>query len=103
MFYVMYSGGIPVSASSAVEWPQTCSVYVVFVLLCIISHLVCCFVLLNQYWGIVTVPGFPLVGQTSDNLGGLQFFCFNNLILGIVTVPGFPRVNTPQTTTPLTM
>jgi len=24
-----------------------------------VGVLVCCFVLLNRYWGIVTVPGFP--------------------------------------------
>jgi len=32
--------------------------------------LVCCFVLLTRYWGIVTVPGFPCVNRPQTTWGG---------------------------------
>jgi len=43
---------------------------------------VCCFVLLNRYWGIVTVPGFPRVNRPQTTWGGRILTLHLNYVSG---------------------
>ena len=43
---------------------------------------VCCFVLLNRYWGIITVPGLPRVNRPQTTWGGQILTLHLNYVAG---------------------
>ena len=61
---------------------------------------VCCFVLLNRYWGIVTVPGSIPYGSRPGVAGSSPFTLITSLA---IPVPSSSSSNGPTTVTLITM